>query len=148
MVSISWHKRKKNFAACTVFNSKIVAAWGVNYSQVLEPVEAYDYYENKWTYLPDMIKRRRCHASVSMGNKLFVIGGYFNTSCEVFDSFSRKFTVFNYRFVNTIGRSSCIAVCVGNKIIVFCWQWEYSGNKDFNCEICEKKFAKKVLFEK
>ena len=67
-----------------------------------------------------MIKRRNCHASVSMGNKLFVIGGYFNTSCEVFDNFSRKFTVINYRFVNTMGRSSCRAVFVGNTIIVFC----------------------------
>ena len=66
-----------------------------------------------------MIKSRSCHASVSMGNKLFVIDGYFNTSCEVFDSLSRIFTVINYRFVSTMGRSSCIAVCVGNKIIVF-----------------------------
>ena len=47
-----------------------------------------------------------------------------------------------------MGRSSCRAVYVSNKIIVFCWQWEYPGNKDFNCEICNKKLAKKFLFEK
>ena len=32
------------------------------------------------------------HASVSMGNKLFVIGGIRISSSEVFDSSSRKFT--------------------------------------------------------
>ena len=28
-----------------------------------------------------------------MGNKLFVIGGHKTTSCEIFDSFSRYFTM-------------------------------------------------------
>ena len=37
--------------ACTVFEGKIVVSGGRSKS-----VEAYDYYENKWTYLPDMIK--------------------------------------------------------------------------------------------
>ena len=58
-------------------------------------VEAYDYYENKWTYLPDMIDKRYKHAAVSMGNKLFVIGWSYTTNCEVFDSYSRKFTKIN-----------------------------------------------------
>ena len=40
-----------------------------------------------------MIEERHYHASVSMGKRLFVIGGYCNTSCEVFDSFSIKFTL-------------------------------------------------------
>ena len=39
-----------------------------------------------------MIEERRNHAAVSMGNKIFVIVGEYTTSCEVFDSFSRKFT--------------------------------------------------------
>ena len=55
--------------------------------------EAYDYYENKWNYLPDMIEEREDHALVSMGNKLFAFGGEYNRSCEVFDSFTRKFTL-------------------------------------------------------
>ena len=38
-----------------------------------------------------MNDKRRNHAAVSMGNKLFVIGGIITTSCEVFDSCSRKF---------------------------------------------------------
>ena len=58
------------FAACTVFEGEIVVTWGENNSYDLKSVEAYDYYENKWTYLPDMIKERFHHAVVSMGNKL------------------------------------------------------------------------------
>ena len=58
----------------------------------LKSVEAYDHHENKWTNLLDMIEARCNHAAVSMGNKMFVIGRAYTTCCEVFDSFSRKFT--------------------------------------------------------
>ena len=47
------------------------------------------------TYLPEMINERRHHGSVSVGNKMFMIGGRRNTTCEVFDSISRKFTGIN-----------------------------------------------------
>ena len=85
-------KERRYSSACTVFEGNIVVTGGKDYL-ILKSVVAFDYYENKWTQLPDMIKERYCHASVSMGNKLFVIGGFKNTSCEVFDSFSRKFLV-------------------------------------------------------
>ena len=51
----------------------------------LKSVEAYDYYENKQTYLADMIEQRSDHAAVSIGNKTFVIGGFQNTNCVLFD---------------------------------------------------------------
>ena len=47
--------------------------------------------KKKWAYLPDMIEERRDHAAVSIGNKMFVIGGDKTTNGEVFDSYSRKF---------------------------------------------------------
>ena len=78
-------------AACTVFEGKIVITGGENNWPQLKSVEAHEYYENKWTNLPDMIEERSHHAAVSIGNKMFVIGGSYTTSCEVFDSFSRKF---------------------------------------------------------
>ena len=80
----------RDCAICTVFEGRIVVTGGVNNLLQLKSVEAYDYYENKWTYLPDMIERRRFHASVSMDNKLFVIGGYYTESSEVFNSFFQK----------------------------------------------------------
>ena len=80
--------------ACAVFEGKIVVTGGYDYKQgtELKSVEAYDYYDNKWTYLPDMIEERYGHASVSMGDKMFVIDGKLTASCEVFESFSRKFS--------------------------------------------------------
>ena len=84
----------RQHAACTVFEGKIVLTGGydgVNRVE-LNSIEAYDHYENKWDFLPRMINRRSLHGAVCMGNKLFVIGGDSNTSCEVFDSSSIKFT--------------------------------------------------------
>ena len=40
---------------------------------LLKSVETFHYYENKWTYLPDMIVRRSHHALVSMGINLFIV---------------------------------------------------------------------------
>ena len=40
-----------------------------------------------------MIEERSNHATVSIGNKMFVIGGYWTTSCEEFNSYSRIFTI-------------------------------------------------------
>ena len=61
--------------ACTVFGGKVVVTGGENNWPQLKSVEAYDYHENKRTYLPVMIEKRSYHAAVSMGNKMFVIGG-------------------------------------------------------------------------
>ena len=66
-----------------------------------------------------MNKSRFNHASVSMGNKLFVIDGHINSSSEVFDGFSRKFTLFNYPSSRAIYRSTVQAISIGHKIVVF-----------------------------
>ena len=109
----------RGFAACTVFEGKIVATGGYSYvHRELKSVEAYDYYERKWTYLPDMIKERCNHAAVSMGNKLFVIGGLDNSSCEVFDDFSRKFIKLNSEI--KISNQKTIFLCIQH------WKW-YCG---------------------
>ena len=42
-----------------------------------------------------MIEKRCNHAAVSMGNNMFVIGGSYTTSSELFIMFSRKFTKVN-----------------------------------------------------
>ena len=89
---ISGLNKARDCAACTVFEGKIVVTGGeYNWTQ-LTSVETYDYYEDKWTCLPDLLEGRCNHAVVSMVNKMFVIGGEHTTSCEVFDSCSRKFT--------------------------------------------------------
>ena len=42
--------------ACTVFKGKILVTGGINDYNEIKSVEAYDYYENKWTYLLEMIE--------------------------------------------------------------------------------------------
>ena len=125
-------------SACAVFEGKIVVSGGYSKS-----VEAYDYYENKWNYLPNMNEERESHASVSMGNKLFVIGGHLNTSAEVFDSLSKIFTSFHSALLKTIIPYNSKAVCVGNKIIVFCRK--YSGSTLYVYDVINDSWSKKKI---
>ena len=128
-------------AACTVFEIKIVVTGGEYTSGFRKSVEAYDYYENKWTYLPDMIKVRHYHASVSMGNKLFVVGGYNTSSCEVFDSYSRKYTLINLDIINSIDTYNFKAVCLGNKILVFATKQFYQETKLFIYDVINDSWS-------
>ena len=123
----------RSSAASTVFEGKIVVTGGTDNWYKLKSIEAYDYYENKWNSLPDMIERRSYHASVSMGNKLFVIGGESTTSCEIFDSISRKFTLIELKLpkINSYWSSKYQTVCKGNIIFLISENiYLYSGCKD------------------
>ena len=67
-----------------------------------------------------MNEERRGHAAVSMGNKMFVIGGYRSSSSEIFDSLSRKFTLLKpFSKLCNIDASHSRVLCVGNRIIIF-----------------------------
>ena len=78
-----------------------------------------------------------------MANKLFVIGGGYNTSCEVFDSSSMKFTS-----IKQLERS-CFeyisAISIGDKILIFGSGYRagkerfYTYNVDKNEWYCESK---------
>ena len=59
------------------------------------------------------------HASVSIGNKLFIIGGSNSLTCELFDSFSRKFILFNTPISSFFRHSTTSAVIIGYDIVVF-----------------------------
>ena len=62
----------------------------------LRSVEAYDHHENKWTFLCNMITAKSNHSSISIGNKIFVIGLGNLARSEVYDNISRTFTVFSF----------------------------------------------------
>ena len=86
-------KVNRRGGACTVFEGKIIVSGGENEAYInFKLVEAYDYYKNGWTLLPDMIARRVNHLLISMSNTLFVICGKNNCGMEVFDSVNIKFT--------------------------------------------------------
>ena len=105
---------------CTVFQGKIVITAGNTYNDSLKSVEAYDLHENKWTYLSDMNKRRYDHSSVTIGKKLFVIGGYDKVCSEVYDSISRNFTMFNLMLPYTSSYYTIKTMSFNSKIVVFC----------------------------
>ena len=120
--------KHRQLAACSVFEGKIVVTGGYDDYNSFKSVEAYDYYENKWTYLPDMIKHKSSHAQVSMGNKLFVFKEkQDDILSEVFDSVSRKFTLFQ-PYNSRQGYCSHVqAFSVGCNIVAFSYHFEYTG---------------------
>ena len=97
-----WHQvaslqSKRSEPACTVFEGKIVVSGGIVRTlgdlEILRSVESYDHHVNKWTFISNMVKAKFGHFSVSMGNKMFVVGRNSLTRVEVFDSVSRQFTM-------------------------------------------------------
>ena len=88
------------FAACAIFGGRIVVSGGENTSRltsrgpgpIKKSVEVYDHCANSWHRMPDMIRERSHHASVSIKNKLYMIGGAdMSCRCEVYDSLSKVF---------------------------------------------------------
>ena len=122
----------------------------------LKSVESYCFHENKWTQLPDMLVGKCSHSTVTIGNKMFVIAGYFNDGYEVFDSITNKFTfIKENQFLksNFFVSPKTIAITVGynihvfivdlektNKILSFCYdvkQESWISRDDCNTEIHE-----------
>ena len=123
------HKSWKQFAAmneprytaaCAVFEGRIVVSGGSNYGE-LNTVEAYDHVADLWTNMPNMIERRERHKSASVKNKLFVIGGWWTTTSEVYDSTCNKFVLLKpppTSYARGL-KEPAEFITVGSKLIVF-----------------------------
>ena len=141
-------------SACAVFEGKLVTTGGYRYSGRTKSAESYDHHENKWSNLPDMIGWRSDHSSFSMGKKLFVIGGYSNVDAEVFDSISRKFTLFNLkRPCRNQFLCNCETINICRKMFVFCSCSSNSQPKLHVYNVDEKRWlseemVKSVCFSK
>ena len=108
----------RSCAACTVFEGKIVVSGGASDNwKGSNSVETYDHHDDKWTCLPDRIEERYNHGSVGMGNKMFVIGGSYCTTVEVFDNVSRKFTHIKQDELKFTVKLSVLGI--GNQIFAF-----------------------------
>ena len=108
---------------------------GKRFNDTTNSVESYDHESNRWSYMPNMIKRRVFHNLVAVKNKLFAIGGEENT-CEVYDSRSKSFSLmispkkdFEFDFKNANG-----AIPMGNKIVVFHLHTTLVASYDLNNE--------------
>ena len=70
---------------------------GFSYIGRLKLVEAFDHNENRWIFLIYMNESRIMHSLTKICNKLFVIGKNNIIFSEVYDSVSRKFTMFSLK---------------------------------------------------
>ena len=138
--------------SCTLFNGRIVASGGdIPGSEMFKSVEAYDHTDDSWSYLPNMIKARCRHRSVAVKNKLFILGGetplqIFETTCEVFDSFSNNFTLlksplpFSPFHIEVIPIGSKLFVFAENQILktsVLIYDLESECWSEESCEMIE-----------
>ena len=146
--SVAFHPKNCNFerianmmetrvkAACGIFEGKIVVTGGeIRGGLSRKSVEVYDPSSNKWSNMPDMLEGRQWHASVSIRNKIYIIGGQQSNNVEVFDSFSNKFT-----YVNISLPQFKQNVLIGNKVYMFNDDADYFFLFDVDkTELSEKK---------
>ena len=112
-------------SASTVYEGRIIISGGSvdrDINNYVNTVEAYDPFANSWSAMPNMIEGRFLHSSVSIRNKLYVLGSYDgqgSKKCEVFDFSCKKFVMikpfpstFNFDMNYVFNTFS-----IGNKII-------------------------------
>ena len=115
----------RSFADCSVFKGRIVVTGGYHnncyHYEELNSVEVYNHKADLWSYMPNMIEKRYRHKSVAIKNKLFVVGGMANTTCEVFDSICDRFVLLKTptSFLGSL-REPAEVISIGSKLVVFC----------------------------
>ena len=119
-------KNARCYAACTVFEGKVVVSGGMNNFEtdaILNTVETYDPFGDLWTNLPNMIYPHCLHKTVAVKNRLFVLGGFripSASACEMFDSHSNRFVLLKPSpFAQSCISYSAEVVFFGRKLAVF-----------------------------
>ena len=136
------NERRYN-AACTVFDGKIVVSGGEQDWGILKSVEAYDYYEDKWTFYASMIERRYGHSAVSLGNKMFVIEKltvWNRMGSEVYNSVTKQFSKIkspNFDFTCNLENN---LYCIGEKLMLF-GEWSGKSVKYFVYDVKEDNWS-------
>ena len=136
-----------------VFEGRIVISGGkTTLRDSSNTVEAYDIVDDTWSYMPNMLEGRTHHKMIGMKNKLFVIGGLFTPTCEIYDSTSKIFVALKPppdSCENPFDHPTCVAT-LGNKLVVFNG-WNYFfvtydvETEEWGCE--EKCEVTKNLYE-
>ena len=121
--------KNRKHASCTVFKGRIVVTggyltpsrlYGNRVPYRINSTESYCFHEGMWTQFSAMLLGRADHGSVSIGNKLFVIGGDRKDSCEVLDGITNKFVFINieYKPESLFDSNNIEAVSFDHKIYV------------------------------
>ena len=133
-------------AASAVFEGKVVVCGGCDHIR-LNTVEAYDHVAGTWTYMSNMIKRRKNHRAVAIKNKLFVVGGCSRDggkTCEVFDSTCNMFLLLKPNLASVGFYFSYLSevIALGSKLVVFS-----NYNKNILCYDLEFDKWSEIPFE-
>ena len=117
---LSGIKMARFFAACAVFQGKMVVSGGGvhNLRYETRENEVYDHVADAWTPMASLVNANSNHSLVPVKNKLFVVS---NKQCEVYDGTADKFVVIkSYENLPRSSRFTTLrATCIGNKIVVF-----------------------------
>ena len=116
---LSNRTRKRLWPACVVHGGRIVVSGGCSQRGRIEnSTEAYDRCANQWSPMPEMVEERIFHASLSIRNKIYMIG---ERSCEVYDDRSGVFAaVKNQPKILRLTNSHVILhATVGDKMVFF-----------------------------
>ena len=106
-------------ASCVVFEGRIVVTGGNSNNVKMNTVKAYDHIDDSWNKMPNMIKERNDHKSVAIKNKLYIVGGLYETSIEVFDSCTNKFVFIKYNSRDLTYKYISDITTLGNRILIF-----------------------------
>ena len=90
-----------------------------------------------------MVETRKCHKSVAINNKLFIIGGYHITSCDVFNATFNKFVLLKSpqeNFRRKLIRPAEV-ISFGNKLVVFCDQFGKYSNSILFYDVDSKEWS-------
>ena len=126
-------------AGC-VFEGRIVVSGGkTTLPDSSNTVETYDTVDDSWSYIPNMLKGRTHHKMIGVKNKLFVVGGLFKPTCEIYDSNSKIFVALKpppNTCKTPFDHPTCV-VTLGSKLVVFNG-WVYFlydvETKEWGCE--------------
>ena len=116
---ISMMKHRRESAACSAYQGKMVVSGGYSDGRYLSVVEAYDHTSDEWVEMPSMINAQFSHSQITVKNKLFIIS-YNRSTCEVFDSECQKFVLINKPKIDYVDHNSPFgAFSVSKKIVVY-----------------------------
>ena len=140
--------QKREYAACAVFEGKIVVSGGIGRGRGLNTVEHYDVIGDEWTRMAYMMNGTYKHSMVSLENKLFVIGKSPN-KCEVYDSSCKRFVALKSGWFFNFGEAPKAAK-VGNKIYVFapavfCYDLIEKRWSKISCEALSKLYEFSIV---
>ena len=105
-----------SYAACAVYQNKIVVCGGRNNNGITNSVNLYDPSADEWKRMPNMVTGKARHSAVVVKNKLFVVNRYFD-EFETFDSINKMFVSLKLPLIKHNSVSELVSM--GNKFYVF-----------------------------